>query len=129
MAAILHAVSDAYVSEIPWSYLRSRDIVQILEDARLRHMHLHRQRLVVDLRQLSQQIAAQRQRLPVLFVLLLTPHTHPHFVEKEGETALQALRQERQFARLRPLDVLLAHLDFGFCVHVHGDRCFDNRLH
>ena len=129
MAAILHAVSDACVSTVIHSYLRSRDVVQILVDSRLRHMHLHRQRLVIDLRQLSQQVTAQRQRLPVLFVLLLTLHTRLHFVEKEGETTLQALRQKRQFARLRPLDVLLAHLDFGFCVHVHGDRRFDNRLH
>ena len=129
MAAILHAVSDACVSTSIHSYLRSRDIVQILVDTRFRHMHVHRQRLVVDLRQLSQQVTAQRQRLPVLFVLLLTPNTHLHFVEKEGETTLQALRQKRQLARLRPLDVLLAHLDFGFCVHFHVDRRLDNRLH
>ena len=58
-------------------------------------MHLHRQRLVIDLRQFSQQVTAQRQRLPVLFVLLLTLHTRLHFVEKEGETTLQSLRQKR----------------------------------
>ena len=129
MAAILHAVNDASVSQTIHSYLRSRDIVQILVDARLRHMHLHRQRLIVNLRKLPKQVAAQRQRLPVLFVLLLTPPAHPHFVEKERETALQSLRQKRQFTRLGPLDVLLAHLDFRFCVHVHGDRRLDNRLH
>lgn len=53
------------------TYLRLGDVVQILVHARLRDVHLHRQRLVVDAGELAEQEAAQIQRVAILLVLAL----------------------------------------------------------
>ena len=53
------------------TYLRLRDVVQVLVHARLRDVHLHRQRLVVDAGELAEQEAAQIQRVAILLVLPL----------------------------------------------------------
>lgn len=53
------------------TYLRLRDVVQVLVHARLRDVHLHRQRLVVDAGELAEQEAAQIQRVAILLVLAL----------------------------------------------------------
>ena len=49
--------------------LRFGDVVEVLVDAGLRDVHLHRQRFVVDLGKLANQVAAQIQRCSVLLVL------------------------------------------------------------
>lgn len=51
--------------------LRFGDVVEVLVDAGLRDVHLHRQRLVVDAGELAEQEAAQSQRVAILFVLAL----------------------------------------------------------
>lgn len=53
------------------THLRLGDVVQVLVHARLRDVHLHRQRLVVDAGELAEQEAAQIQRVAILFVLAL----------------------------------------------------------
>lgn len=53
------------------THLRLGDVVQVLVHARLRDVHLHRQRLVVDASKFAEQEAAQIQRVAILFVLAL----------------------------------------------------------
>ena len=51
------------------TYLRFGDVVQVFVNARLRDVHLHRQRLVVDAGKLTEQETTQIQRVAILFVL------------------------------------------------------------
>lgn len=52
-------------------HLRFSDVVEVLVDAGFCDVHFHRQRLVVDLGKLANQVATQIQRCSVLFVLQL----------------------------------------------------------
>lgn len=110
-------------------YLRFGDVVEVLVDAGLCDVHFHRQRFVVDLGKLANQVAAQIQRCSVLLVLRLRGAQKRNQEEKIGETASEPLREEHQFVLIAPTNVPLAHLDLFRRGHVHVNGDFDDRFH
>lgn len=110
-------------------YLCFGDVVEILVDARFRDVHLHRQRLVVNLGKLADQVATQIQRCSVLLVLRIKSIPKRNQKEKVGKTASEPLRKEHQLVRIAPTNVPLAHVDLLRRGHIHVNGNFDDRFH
>lgn len=110
-------------------HLRFSDVVEVLVDAGFRDVHFHRQRLVVDLGKLANQVATQIQRCSVLLVLRLRGTQKRNQKEKIGETTSEPLRKEHQFVLIAPTNVPLAHIDLFRRGHVHVNGDFDDRFH
>ena len=110
-------------------HLRFSDVVEVLVDAGFRDVHFHRQRLVVDLGKLANQVATQIKRCSVLLVLRLRGTQKRNQKEKIGETTSEPLREEHQFVLIAPTNVPLAHIDLFRRGHVHVNGDFDDRFH
>ena len=110
-------------------HLRFSDVVEVLVDAGFCDVHFHRQRLVVDLGKLANQVATQIKRCSVLLVLRLRGTQKRNQKEKIGETTSEPLRKEHQFVLIAPTNVPLAHIDLFRRGHVHVNGDFDDRFH